>query len=34
MPYVRVTGTGDYSYDIYTFSATATPGALDPATGL
>ena len=29
-PYVRITGTGDYSYDIYRFSVTPAPSGLTP----
>jgi hypothetical protein len=32
-PYIRVSGTGDGSYDIFRFTATSTPAPLNPATG-
>src|SRR6185295_3002497 len=29
-PYARITGTGDYSYDIYSFDVSPAPSSIDP----
>lgn len=32
-PYVRITGSGDYSYDIYRFDVSTTQIGINPTTG-